>query len=191
MINTFTLDQLVALVRRWALIDGDRTDASVLRTDGIDIDELLKFWIRRWYADVLANAPVNLLPATQVDAQTKTSMRTPWMARIVLPDNFCRLASFRLASWQMPAEILSLDNPAHLYRWRRQASVYARATPNAPLVFVDPIEKALFVSPVAQNDKIESCTVVLDPGPDGPFAFSPSLFNSLSSYVKYLDITCA
>jgi len=191
MTYTFTLDQLVKMVRRWALIDGDRMDASILRSDGIDIDELLKSWIRRWYADSLANAPANMLPATQIDTQATSSMKTPWMAKFTLPDNFCRLVSFRMDSWQMPPEILSMDNPAHLRRWRRQASIYARATKNAPLVFVDPLAKVLYVSPVAQNDRVAKCTAILDPGPDGPFTFNQSLLNSLSSYVKYIDITCA
>lgn len=62
MIDTFSLDSLVKMVRQWALIDGDRYDAEFGRSDGFDIDNLIKMWIHQWYADALENAPVELFP---------------------------------------------------------------------------------------------------------------------------------
>ena len=189
MIDTFSLDSLVRMVRQWALIDGDRDDATLGRADGIDIDNLVRMWIRRWFDDALDNAPAGMFPAVDIDAMATSDMKTPWMTKIILPDNFRRLVSFRMASWRMPPEILHADNPAHLRRWRRQASEYTRAGTNSPVVLVNTFEKTLHAVPVASSDKVAACSAVLDPGPDGPFAFSHSLLNSLSSYVKYLDIT--
>lgn len=191
MIDTFSLDCLVEMVRRWAMIDGDRSDAILGRSDEIDIDNLVRMWIRQWFADALENAAVEMFPAESIDAMASTDMKTPWMAKITLPDNFRRLVSFRMASWRMPPEVLNAANPAHLRRWRRLASPYARAGASSPMVLVSPLDKTLYAAPVGPSDKIAACTAVLDPGPDGPFSFSHSLLNSLSSYVKYLDISGA
>lgn len=191
MIDTFSLDSLVKMVRQWALIDGDRSDAEFGRSDGFDIDNLIKMWIRQWYADAIENAPVELFPASEIDAPASIDMKTPWMAKIKLPDNFRRLVAFRMASWRMPPVILSADNPAHLRRWQRQASPYARAGASSPVVLVSPRDRTLYAVPVGASDKVALCSAVLSPGPDGPFSFSHSLLNSLSSYVKYLNISGA
>lgn len=88
----------------WRLRRGlqpQRTDCTVVRTDGVDIDGLLGRQIDDWYLNLLDTAPVEMLPVTEMRTRVEPVLDENGSVDVILPDVCRRLVSVKLKGWQL------------------------------------------------------------------------------------------
>lgn len=149
MIETYTMEEMVA---EWKLRRGMmplRTDAVADRVDGIDVDSLLRPMIAEWYGKLLLEAPAELLP--QADMAAKAHVRitdSDGAVEVILPEGCSRVLWVKLSDWNTgtrPVEAASCPVLEMLQRSR-----YGRARQCNPVALMYPDRMMLYSTALAQ-----------------------------------------
>lgn len=106
---TLTLDKnaMLTLWKRSHGYEPARTDCTVTRTDGPDLDVMLSAEMRQWYITTLLEAPLNRLPVTEIADTVTTVASPPGAASVTLPKRCVRVAEVKMHGWERSAVIVT------------------------------------------------------------------------------------
>lgn len=163
------------MLDRWMLMKGflpARTDASVTRADGIDLEALMESEMRAWYLRMLDTAPPHLTGITDIASRVTLTLDTQGpAARVELPADCRRVVRFRLDGWHNDAILAAPDSPEA----QREDNRLTRGGMWHPVAVMWPggilTTRALPPGP----KRIAVLTAITDPGPD-LYRFDESLF---------------
>lgn len=166
------------MLREWKLrkgfVDG-RRDCSVERDDGIDLDALLKRQIDAWYERLLAEAPTEWLPVSDIaaDCQTEASERG---VTVYLPEDCVRVVEVKMPDWHRSVCHIERDGSEIA---RRQASEWLRAGRERPVAIAG--HRCLYLFPSSGGDAVlpDKLLAVCRP-PQGNYRFSEAALHSIS-----------
>lgn len=169
------------MLNLWRIAQGFeplRTDAVVTRTDGLDIDTVLRLQMRAWYLRQLDTAPVALLPVENIRSEVVPRPQSDGSLALTLPEGVRRIVEVQLGGWHRPALIVDASDPAAAVVLQRQASQYARGGTEHPVAVVQsPTELRLYPGASA-SIAIVTLSVVRPPA-DGSYTLDPSLLAPL------------
>lgn len=100
------------MLAQWKLRRGFeplRNDCVITRTDGVDLDQLLRLEMRDWYLKLLNTAPLEMLSTTNIANDIVVLIGNDNVGTITLPENCRRIVELQLDGWSRPAKII--DNP--------------------------------------------------------------------------------
>lgn len=163
------------MLDKWMLMKGfalARTDASVIRADGIDIEVMMEAEMRAWYLSMLDTAPPHLVGAADIADRVALTVDSDGLtARVALPADCRRVVRFRLDGWHNDATIAAPDSAAA----RREDNRLTRSGMWRPVAVLWP-DGVLTVRALPTGPKrIAALVVVGDTGPD-LYRFDESLF---------------
>lgn len=101
------------MLAQWKLCRGFeplREDCEITRTDGIDLDALLRLEMRNWYLNLLKTAPIDMLAITNIANDIAIVKNDDNTGTILLPESCRRLVEFQLKGWKRPAKIIEDTN---------------------------------------------------------------------------------
>lgn len=177
MIVTFSLTQLLEYRRVAAGLKFLRSDCSIERVDGIDIDSADTLDLRRRYLQLLDTAPAHLLPTADIADEISLRSGVNFRGEARLPENCRRLLNIRLSSWTRPA--LPLER--NLYdSWppsRKELNPWSAPTSSRPVAVLEH-DGSLTLIPAPRNCTVASAIAVVDPGED-TFTLDESLLDAL------------
>ncbi|MDO4319692.1 MAG: hypothetical protein Q4C34_03880 [Bacteroidales bacterium] len=156
----YTKSQMLSLWRNALGIDTLRSDMTLSRVDGIDIDAYIGRRMRLWYLGLLDTAPLDRLTLTDIAAGV-TAVADGCCARIDLPDGCRRVASVALAGWQRAVGPVGGDEARRVMA--RAASPYTLPGICEPAVVA--CGRSLLCMP-ATTPTVASLMAVIDPGPE-------------------------
>lgn len=167
------------MLATWRLLRGYeplRNDASVTRTDGIDLDRLLELEMEAWYRNALATARPEMLEPRNIASQVSYTLNPDRSMTIPLPDNVVRVTGVKLDCWARGARLLYPATDE--IEIDRQASPYARAGAASPVAVVDGGELRLYSIPAGVSDPLITLLDVIARDDDS-YSFNPSLLNTI------------
>ncbi len=149
------------MIDLWLLSKGYeplRTDATIIRTDGVDIRAIARLECRRWYHRLLLEGdPSLLIPEEMAGDPTVTRHATERGSLIVtMPTAVVRPLSACLEGWDADAPVIPADTPLA----RRQSAPYAAAGPAAPLAVLRRDGRLELFSMAAGSDSLLSLRCV-------------------------------
>lgn len=161
------------MLELWRLVRGFeplRADMSVERTDGVDLDRLLRVEMRQWYERQLATLPAESLPEEDLAGEVKATTTADGAWRVELPERCLGVRVVKLASWSRNGRIeADGDGPTA----RNQRSEYLRGSASNPVVLTSGRELRLYM-PAGAGDRIESLRCSVRP-PEGEFWLTPGM----------------
>lgn len=180
---TYSDSQMLAIWRRALGFEAALADASVERTDGIDLDAWLRHRMRQWYLHCLDTAPLEKLVLTDVAADASALLGPDphnTVSGSVTPDQgWRRIVSVRLFGWHRPAE--PLEGPDGRAALERMACRFTAPSVQDPVAVLTP--GRLIVAPVVRP-LVESLLVVADTGPD-IYSLHESLLKTIPSQLDF------
>lgn len=174
---TLTQDEMLAT---WRLLNGYeplRNDAAVTRTDGIDLDSLLRLEMEAWYCNALATAPIEMLEPKNIAFQVSYTLSSDRSVTIPLPGNIVRIIGVKLDCWAHQARLLYPSTDDTEIEW--QSSPYSRAGDCAPVAVVGHDELRLYSVPEDVVSPVITHLNVIARPDDGSYIFNPSLLNTI------------
>lgn len=180
---TFTEDELLALLHtthRTAMIGAD---GSLIRADGIDMDEMFRVQLRNNYASLLASGNIDLLPVTdetdtlapllQIDSGT-------CIATLTLPASVISPVEILLSGWDIPlSKFVVPESPEAML----QKSVYTRAGSVNPVGVLYPDRLLLYTAPQADSKLLLARMVARQPV--GTYVFPEAALPFMLRDVKF------
>lgn len=179
MIETFTIEEMIA---EWKLRSGLsplRTDGIVSRTDGIDIDSMLRAKILDWYARMLHEAPPDMLPLTDITSSCTIADVKCGVVTLVPPPDCSRITQVCLTDWQRDATIVSHDSGNPLLRL--QLSPYSRGGAANPVAVSYPHQMLLYSTRLA-TPSVSRVSGVMAPV-DGSIVIDRALFSTIPTSI--------
>lgn len=165
MILTLSTPEMLSQWRLRRQLEPLRSDCTVLRSDGIDLERLLTAEMRDWYLTLLDTAPLEMLAVTDIAGETALQVNGSdnCHATVLLPERCRRVVSVMLGNWQRPAVVTA---PGSVLA-RCQDSPYSRASAHSPVAVLEPGQLRLYggIDPFSPPE-IASLKCVLVP-PDG------------------------
>lgn len=166
MIVTLTREEMLRRRRIAAGLEPFRTDCTVERTDGIDIDAILAQDMRQAYLRLLDTAPAHLVAVNAVAATTESLPSTGKGTLIKLPQTCRRVFTVRLSGWEVAAHVAPASEALRIIA--QQLNPYTRATAAAPVACLAPgceagTENAVLAWPAGTRAQISAA---VDPGED-------------------------
>lgn len=122
--------ELLAIWRRLLHLDPVRRECTVERDDGIDVDDLMRIHLRRWYAQLLRTAPLEWLPVEDLSAEVAVSVDAEGVVTAVLPERCVRPVEWQLAGW---AHGVTAFEPPESAVARRQLNAWTRGGTQQPV----------------------------------------------------------
>ena len=162
------------MIDRWMLMKGFgpmRADASVVRSDGLDLEALFEAEARAWYLGMLDTAPPHLVAAEDISDRVTLTVEADSTAFIELPDDCRRVVSLRLEGWRNDALIVAPDS----VEARRQDNELTRGGVWRPVAVLDVGRRLSTRSLPPGPKRIASLVAVTDGGSD-VYRFDESLF---------------
>lgn len=150
----------------WRLRNGFaplRDDCLITVSDGLDSDALIDSELDRWYSDLLANAPLDLLEISEIAPKTTLTICPDGSGIVSLPADCCRVVSLSLGNWRFPAKLIKPGENLRLEAL--QASPYVRGGSHHPVAIVEPRQIRIF-SPDPANPHLTSLRCVMRPQDD-------------------------
>lgn len=92
------------MLQKWELLRGFeplRLDCTVTRTDGVDLTQIHKAEMRRWYLDLLDNGPAEKIIPVEVSAQAFVTS-SDGLTVVTAPDDARRILSLQFSGWSGP-----------------------------------------------------------------------------------------
>ena len=155
------------MLAQWKLRRGFeplRSDCVITRSDGVDIDQLLRLEMRDWYLDLLCTAPVEMLATTNIANDIAVVVRDDGVGIVTLPESCRRIVEFQLDGWCRPAKIIT--NP-HCQEALIQDNPYSRGGCEQPVVVLNGNRLFLYSLP-SSTPKIVRAIAVMEPA-DGSY----------------------
>lgn len=135
------------MLERWKLMrrmEPLRSDCSVTRTDGIDLDRELTMEMQAWYVRALLEESADHLPLTELSGEVSVTRAPCGAGMVSLPDNCLRVVSVTLRGWQVPARVVADPLSAVALA---QLSPWARAGCASPVAVVHSTHVMLYTPP--------------------------------------------
>ena len=104
-------DEMLSQWRMRRALEPLRSDCTVERIDGIDLDSFLKMEMRDWYLNLLDTAPLHLLTLTDIASKVSLSKNDDLSATIRLPQGCRRVIELTLDCSPVPIKITPPDTP--------------------------------------------------------------------------------
>lgn len=172
--HSITLDTaaMLALWKRAHGYEPSRTDSTVTRVDGPDIDSLLTLEMRQWYIKALMELPPHMLPLSDI-ASLVTPVASPLgAASVTLPEGCLRVISVSMSHWHRPvAAFHSPDSTEAL----AQANIYARGGNCRPIAVLDQSTLTL----IPDGGEVTRLLCVMTPNDDSTFILTPAMLSTL------------
>lgn len=157
------------MLKTWLLVryhELPRTDATVTRTDGIDLSRLALIEARAWYLDLLDTAPERYVALTDASDDVAARPVAPGVAVVTLPAGCRRVVSLRLKGMHSPATIVTDATTAAA---RSQLNPFARGGTASAVAVVEHGQMTIYTRRgVASPVVIERLDCVIEPA-DGSF----------------------
>lgn len=172
----YSYDEMVELWLLHRYHETARTDAQVVRADGIDLRRLAADEMRSWFMNLLDTAPRELLdPDDLSDVAPVPGRLADGRLALTLPESCRRVVGVRLAGWERSATILTDRESAAV---RRQCSPMSRAGSHCPVAVVD--GRRLIMSP-SELPEVEELLVCLAPaeGTRGVYRLDPRALSTI------------
>lgn len=178
---TLTQTEMTALWRKILHLDVPRSDCSVEREDGIDIDSLIDTRIRQWYAQLLRTALLHCVPIEDF-ASSVTPTRQGEAVQIVLPERCVRPVEVQLNGWQQSVTtFLTPESPEA----RMQASALMRGGTERPAAIDFGNRIMLYSLPESITPTITTLRAVATPS-DGSYILSEDALNTIEQFGESL-----
>lgn len=165
------LVQIFALRRGYEPL---RADCSVVRSDGVDLQQLLAHEVRSRYASALMTLAIEYLPTEDVSSRTRLVVLPDGSGAIDLPENVVRTGEVKLSSWIAGVSPTAEDDRIV----QAQSNQWSRGGRYEP-VAVEHENRLYVYSPDPKGDAIERLTVVCMPGINEPYAITEPLLNAI------------
>lgn len=150
---------------------------DVERDDGVDLDGVLQREYSNWYAQLLREAPAEMLPIEDITSECTIDIDARRVATVTLPYRAIRPLSLRLDGWQASIEqFCDSDSDEAL----AQRSEWTQAGSERPVVIAGPRWLKAYSAP-ADNTAIESLQAVCMPA-DGTYRFRQDAWTWLDGY---------
>lgn len=181
-----------AMIGRWRRAQGYepvRTDCLMARADGPDIDGILEREMRSWYVKMLLDAPLSVLPLTDVARQAETIIASKeGMVVATLPETCVRVARVEMEGWEREAMIVT---DPHCRLARAQDNPFARAGLAKPVAVVSGSKLTVY-SRGSEMLRLTKVDAVMMPPVEGPYPVTDALLalmgpidvNDLNSLLK-------
>lgn len=165
--------EMIERRRRALALTPLRTDCTIERTDGIDIDATLEQELRRWYLNLLDTAEPRLLAPENIAGRLACSTTGDDDCRAVvveLPSNCRRVFDLKLEGWTHAVPVLPHSELARVIAC--QQNPYTRATPWRPVAVLgaggdDGRSPDILAWPsTGLFPSAQIVTAVTDPGPE-------------------------
>jgi hypothetical protein len=151
------------MVSQWLLRKGYeplRSDCTITRSDGNDLQALAALECHIWYEKLLTEAPIELLVPHDLakSKEVKSTMTLADSIMVTLPANCVRPVAVKLGSWLAPARIVTPDSPLA----RRQYAPFSAAGITNPVAIWHPNNKLELFSPAYENsDTLETLLCIV------------------------------
>ena len=170
-----TRDEFLAL---WRILRGYsplRTDTSVQRSDGMDLDPILLAEMDDWYLRLLLEADTAMLAPEDMAASVDMPVPDGGAVTLALPPEVVRVLAVKLSGWSRPACILRDPDSR---RALMQQHPYTRACAGSPVAVMH-TDGVLSLYPASQTDRLVtlSCAVRRD----GEYVFDSAALRGVSS----------
>ena len=152
-----------------------RRDCYLERDDDVELDTELLHRIRAWYADLLMNAPADMLPVEDVAADCNVGAGFDGAVLLRLPDRCVRVLAVRLNGWKRDAAVM---HPAGSAADLRQGVEWLRGTPDYPVAIADSDGLRLYPAPDGGSVEVAKALCVVRPA-DGSYQFAEPLLGTL------------
>lgn len=175
--RTYTLDKesMIALWRRACGYEPVRTDCTVERADGPDLNAMLHTEMRSWYVKMLLQAPLPVLPLTDITQQVDPVASSEGVAVATLPEGCVRVARVDMEGWEREALIVT---DAHGRMARVQDNPFARAGAVRPAAIISGNVMTLY-SLAMPGARVKSVMAVMMPDPDGPYPVTDAMLAAM------------
>ncbi len=172
-----SIDEMLNQWRLRRALEPLRSDCTVERLDGIDLDVLLRNEINDWYRNLLDTAPVEMLVVTDISAMVALSKRGDGSATIRLPERCRRVVEVMLDCWEQPARIVEADTITA----QMQENPYSRGGITAPVAVKRHGRLQVYSIPSNVDGKIASLQCVLEPE-EGFYEMDERALSTIESY---------
>lgn len=145
-----TKAQMLKRRRLAAGLEPVRTDCTVERTDGLDVDALLLDGLRKWYVNLIATAPRHLLAEENIAEGVMLRGTARGASMLVLPEVCRRVFEIQLEGWTRPAPVRPACDADIVHMLQRNP--YTAATADAPVALAgtsDDGQACIFAWPAA------------------------------------------
>lgn len=159
MVKTYSAHEMLALWRLMRGYEPLRTDCLVTRTDGVDIDALLRHEIDMWYSRMLDTAPPAKLSVTDYTSLLVPTRAPDGAASVARPTGCRRVVEVVMEGWEREG-LLVTDPTSGIAR--AQSSPYARGGCVDPVVLVGRNTIRLYTPP-ADVCRIVTFTGIAEP----------------------------
>lgn len=102
-------DEMLSQWRMRRALEPLRSDCTIERIDGIDLDSFLKMEMRDWYLNLLDTAPLHLLSLTDIASKVSISRNNDLSVTITLPQKCRRVIELTLDCSPSPIKITTSD----------------------------------------------------------------------------------
>lgn len=176
MIIKLSSDEMLA---QWKLRRGFaplRVDCMITRSDGVDLDELLRLEMRDWYLNLLSTAQVEMLATTNIADDIAIVPMSDGEATVMLPQNCRRIVEFQLEGWERPAIILTDASSREAFM---QQNPFARGNSVQPIALKHGNRLFLYTVPQNQQPKITRAIAVMEPT-DGSYEMDETALSTIN-----------
>ena len=151
------------MLAQWKLRRGFaplRADCEISRSDGVDLDAILRLEMRDWYLNLLCTAPIEMLATTNIANDIALSLIDNGDAIVILPENCRRIVEFQLEGWEIPARIITDPNSLEALL---QQNPYSRGNSSRPIVVQQGSRLHVYSLPQSKPYKIVRAIAVMEP----------------------------
>lgn len=134
-----------------------RSDCTIERIDGIDLDSFLKMEMRDWYLNLLDTAPLHLLSLSDVASFVSLSFNNDLSATIMLPKGCRRIVEILIDCCDNPVEIVAADSPLAMC----QQNPFSRSGSVSPVAILHHDRVIIYAG--ANNFNISHMLCVMEP----------------------------
>ncbi len=181
LLTTKSEAEMIGLWKQLLHLEVPRTDCTVQRTDGIDLDSLIATHIRQWYAHLLKTAPLHQVPVESITSGITLSS-SQGVVKITLPPNCIRPVEVQLDGWQRPVtEFLAPNHP----KAKMQASPLMRSGCENPAAVLSGNTLTIYSIAEGRLALIETLRAVVAP-PMGTYTFSLDALASIPHFAQSL-----
>lgn len=173
---TITLSS-TEMLAQWKLCRGFeplREDCEITRSDGIDLDALLRLEMRNWYLNLLKTAPIDMLAIKNIANDIAIVVNDDNSGFVLLPETCRRLVEFQLKGWKRPAKIIDDPNCRDALL---QDNIYSRGGCEQPVVIKQ--NNCLHIYSLPDNNpSILRAMAVMEPT-DGTYEMDESALSTM------------
>lgn len=178
-IHTLSADEMLGLWKLATMYEPARLDCIINRTDGIDLDRLLRHRIEGWYARQLLDLPIEELPLTEIADRLTPARRPDGSAEVSLPEGTVRVAGVMMEGWHRPATVTS-DPTSPLAQ--EQRNPYSRGGVAEPVAVVYRDGRMSLHTPPPGEMRLTSVTAVVRPE-DGSFPLTDAMLSRMNDSI--------